>query len=53
LARALAQTGDKAGALQALECAAASHQVPPGAIATDTLLAPLRGEARYQALVKP
>jgi predicted esterase len=52
-ARALAQTGDKAGALQALECAAASRQVTPAAIERDSLLAPLRGEARYQAVVKP
>ena len=52
-ARALAQTGDKAGALQALECAVASQQVPPAVVAADSLLAPLRGEARYQALVRP
>ena len=53
LARALAQTGDKPGALQALECAMASRQVTPAAMAGDSLLAPLRGEARYQALLKP
>jgi hypothetical protein len=52
-ARALVQMGDKAGALQALECAVASKQVPPATIAADSLLIPLRGEARYQALVRP
>lgn len=51
-ARALAQTGDKAAALQALECAAASRQVTATAIEGDTLLAPLRAESRYQAVVK-
>ena len=51
-ARALAQTGDKAGALQALECAAASKQVTAAAIEGDTLLAPLHGESRYQAVVR-
>ena len=51
-ARALAQTGDKAGALQALECAAASKQVTAAAIEGDTLLTPLRGEPRYQAVVR-
>ena len=50
-ARALAQTGDKANALQALECAAASKQVSLAAIEGDPLLAPLRSEARYQAVV--
>ena len=52
MARALAQTGDKPGALQALECAAASRQVTVAAIETDSLLAPLRGEARYEAVVR-
>ena len=51
-ARALAQTGDKPNALQALECAAASRQVSVDAIQSDALLEPLRGEARYQAVVR-
>jgi predicted esterase len=52
LARALAQTGDKSGALQALECAAASTLLTAVAVEGDSLLAPLRGEARYQAVVR-
>jgi predicted esterase len=51
-ARALAQTGDKPSALQALECAAASRQVSAAAIEGDALLAPLHGEARYDAVVR-
>lgn len=42
MARALAQTGDTSGALQALECAAASKQVPAALIEGEALLAPLR-----------
>ena len=52
MARALAQTGDKPGALQALECAAASTQLTAAAIESDTLLTPLHGEARYEAIVR-
>ena len=52
LARALAQTGDKSGALQALECAAASTQLTAAAIEGDSLLTPLRGDARYDAIVR-
>jgi predicted esterase len=51
-ARALAQIGDKPNALQALECAAASKQVTATAVEGDTLLAPLHGEARYDAVVR-
>jgi len=51
LARALAQTGDTSGALEALECAAASNQLGAAAVDRDPLLAPLRGEARYQAVM--
>ena len=51
-ARALAQLGDKANALQALECAAASRQVNAAAVEDDALLAPLHGEARYDAVVR-
>jgi len=51
-ARALAQLGDKPRALSALECAAASRQVPPGEIASDSLLVPLRGDPRYEAIVR-
>ena len=51
-ARALAQTGDKAKALQALECAAASKQVSAPAIEGDSLLAPLRSDPRYEAVVR-
>jgi predicted esterase len=52
MARALAQTGDKPGALQALECAATSKQVSAAAIEADALLTPLHGEARYEAVVR-
>jgi len=52
LARALAQTGDRSGALQALECAAASKQVTAAAIESDSLLTPLRADARYKAVVR-
>jgi len=51
-ARALAQVGDKAGALHALECAAASRQVNAAAVEGDSLLAPLHGESRYDAIVR-
>lgn len=51
-ARALAQTGDRMNALQALECAAASRQLTARTIEGDALLEPLRGEARYQAVVR-
>ena len=51
-ARALAQLGDKPNALQALECAAASRQVTAAAVEGDALLAPLHGEARYDAVVR-
>jgi predicted esterase len=51
-ARALAQTGDKPNALQALECAAASRQVTATAVEGDPLLAPLHGESRYDAVVR-
>ena len=51
-ARALAQLGDKRGALEALECAAASGQVSPAAVEGDALLAPLHGETRYDAVVR-
>jgi hypothetical protein len=52
MARALAQTADKPGALQALECAAASKQVTAAMVESDVLLAPLRSEARYEAVVR-
>ena len=52
MARALAQTGDTAGALQTLECAAASKQVTAAMVEGDALLAPLRSEARYDAIVR-
>jgi predicted esterase len=51
-ARALAQTGDKPNALAALECAAASKQVGASAIEADSLLAPLHGDPRYEAVVR-
>jgi predicted esterase len=51
-ARALAQLGDKANALAALECAAASRQVSAEAIESDSLLAPLRSDPRYDAVVR-
>lgn len=51
-ARALAQLGDKGTALSALECAAASRQVTAAAVEGDTLLTPLRSDARYDALVR-
>ena len=51
-ARALAQLGDKANALAALECAGASHQVSAEAIEADSLLAPLRSDPRYDAVVR-
>jgi predicted esterase len=51
-ARALAQTGDKANALAALECAAASKQVGAPAIEGDSLLAPLRSDPRYETVVR-
>ena len=52
MARALAQTGDKSGALQALECAAASKQLTSDAVESDSLLTPLRGDTRYDAVVR-
>jgi hypothetical protein len=51
-ARALAQLGDQANALSALECAVMSKQVTVAAIEGDTLLAPLRSDPRYQAVVR-
>jgi hypothetical protein len=51
-ARALAQTGDKPNALQALECAAASGQVTVDMVVNDPLLEPLHGDARYAAVVR-
>jgi predicted esterase len=51
-ARALAQLGEKANAMEALECAAASKQVPLSAIETDPLLEPLRSDPRYDAAVR-
>ncbi|HUQ82453.1 MAG TPA: hypothetical protein VM076_14995 [Gemmatimonadaceae bacterium] len=51
-ARALAQLSDKPGALDALECAAASGQVNAAAVEGDALLAPLHGEIRYDAVVR-
>ena len=51
-ARALAQVGDKANALSALECAGASRQVGAEAIEADSLLAPLRSDPRYDAVVR-
>jgi tetratricopeptide (TPR) repeat protein len=52
LARALAQTGDKPKALEALECAGASKQVSAAAVEGDELLEPLRAEPRYQAVLR-
>jgi len=51
-ARALAQVGDKANALSALECAGASGQVTAEAIEGDSLLAPLRSDPRYDGIVR-
>jgi len=51
-ARALAQLGDKANALAALECAGASRQVSVEAIESDSLLGPLRSDPRYEAVVR-
>jgi len=51
-ARALAQVGDKANALAALECAAASREVSAEAIEADSLVAPLRADPRYDAVVR-
>ena len=51
-ARTLAQLGDKANALAALECAGASGQVSVEAIEGDSLLAPLRPDPRYDAVVR-
>ena len=51
-ARALAQLGDKGNALAALECAGASRQVSVEAIEADPLLAPLRSDPRYEAVVR-
>jgi predicted esterase len=51
-ARALAQMGDKPSALAALECAGASKQVSVEAIEGDSLLAPLRSDPRYEAVVR-
>jgi predicted esterase len=51
-ARALAQLGDKANALSALECAAASKEVTAAAIEGDPLLEPLRSDPRYEAAVR-
>ena len=43
--------GDKPAALQALECAVASKQITAAAIEADTLLTPLRGEAKYREIL--
>ena len=51
-ARALAQLGDKPNALAALECAAASGQLPAAAVESDPLLEPIRSELRYQEAVR-
>jgi predicted esterase len=51
-ARALAQLGDKGKALAALECAGASKQVSAPLIEGDSLLAPLRSDPRYDAVVR-
>ena len=51
-ARALAQLGNKADALSALECAAASGQVPAPAVERDPLLERLRSDPRYEAAVR-
>ena len=51
-ARALAQLGDKADALAALECAVASRQVSVAAIDADSLLEPLRSDPRYEVAVR-
>jgi predicted esterase len=51
-ARALAQLGDQANALSALECAVASKQVSVATIEGDPLLGPLRSNPRYQAVVR-
>jgi len=51
-ARALAQLGDAAKALEALECAAASRQIPATAVEADPLLEPLRSNPRYEAAVR-
>jgi predicted esterase len=51
-ARALAQLGDRAKALSALECAGASRQVSAEAIEGDSLLVPLRSDPRYEAVVR-
>ena len=51
-ARALAQVGDTGKALSALECAAASRQLTAAAVEGDTLLAPLRADPRYAAVVR-
>jgi predicted esterase len=51
-ARALAQLGDRGKALAALECAGASRQVSARLIEGDSLLAPLRSDPRYEAVVR-
>lgn len=51
-ARALAQLGDKGKALTALECAAESHQLTAAAVEGDSLLTPLHGDSRYDAVVR-
>lgn len=51
-ARALAELEDATSAFQALECAAASKQVPADAIEGDPLLAPLRTDPRYDMIVR-
>ena len=50
-ARALAQTGDRDGALEALECAVASGQVPVAALESDPYLEPVREDPRYRMLI--
>jgi len=51
-ARALAQLGQAANALEALKCAAASRQIPASAIESDPLLEPLRSDPRYETAVR-
>jgi hypothetical protein len=48
----LAQVGDTGKALSALECAAASRQVNAASVEGDSLLAPLRSDPRYDAVVR-
>lgn len=52
LARVHAQTGEADQALTALECAAASGALEAADLRTDELLAPLRGDERFRALLR-